>query len=77
MAILSTQYLGQVQGESDGIVAQYLGIQYATVLNRFAEATLVESRDGDVLNATKSGYEKKAQNAICPYHYKVMIDPLT
>ena len=75
MVIISTQYLGKVRGKSDGVVAQYLGIQYATILNRFAEATLNQTRDGGVLDATKNGYVEEAQD-IFSSHFK-MTNPLT
>lgn len=55
MAILKTSKLGDIRGrEVDGVI-QYLGIQYATLKNRFADAELIEDRAGGVLDATKDG----------------------
>jgi hypothetical protein len=39
-------------------VSQFLGIQYATLKNRLADAELVERRHGDILDATKDGYAR-------------------
>jgi len=53
--ILKTTSLGEIRGKvADGVV-QYLGIKYASLRNRFADAELIEKRDGDVLDATKDG----------------------
>ncbi|KAJ5756743.1 hypothetical protein N7533_006286 [Penicillium manginii] len=53
--ILKTAALGDIRGKSDGVVSQFLGIQYATLKNRLADAELVERRHGDILDATKDG----------------------
>jgi len=55
-AILKTAALGEIQGKDANGVTQYLGIKYATLKNRLADAEIVESRDGDILDATKDGY---------------------
>jgi hypothetical protein len=52
---ISTTKLGQIRGKSGDGVTQYLGIKYATLANRFADAQLIEERHGDVLDATKDG----------------------
>lgn len=53
--ILKTTSLGEIRGKvADGVV-QYLGIKYASLRSRFADAELIEKRDGDVLDATKDG----------------------
>ncbi|KAJ5371402.1 uncharacterized protein N7496_007494 [Penicillium cataractarum] len=52
---LSTSKLGQIRGKSGDGVTQYLGIKYATLENRFADAQLIEERQGDVLDATVDG----------------------
>lgn len=52
---LSTSKLGQIRGKSENGVTQYLGIKYATLENRFADAQLIEERQGDVLDATTDG----------------------
>ncbi|KAJ5760370.1 carboxylesterase [Penicillium odoratum] len=55
MAVLKTSKLGEIRGcEADG-VRKYLGIQYATLKNRLADAELVEERIGGVLDATNDG----------------------
>lgn len=54
--ILKTEALGDIRGKSDGIVSQFLGIQYATLKNRLADAELVEQRHGGILDATRDGY---------------------
>ncbi|KAJ5792605.1 uncharacterized protein N7503_008583 [Penicillium pulvis] len=55
MAILSTSKLGEIHGREGDGVTQYLGIQYATLKNRFADAELIEDRKGGVLDATNDG----------------------
>jgi carboxylesterase type B len=55
MVLLSTRYLGELQGKTDGVVEEYLGIPYATLRNRWADAVLVSDRDGSVLDATNYG----------------------
>jgi hypothetical protein len=52
---VSTTSLGEIRGKVEDGVAQYLGVKYATLENRFAEAELVVSREGDILDATKNG----------------------
>lgn len=52
---LRTTSLGEIRGKvADGVV-QYLGIKYASLKNRLADAELIEKREGDVLDATKDG----------------------
>ena len=53
--VLKTSSLGEIRGRTTDGVTKYLGIQYATLKNRFADAELVESRSGDVLDATNDG----------------------
>ncbi|KAL3477482.1 Alpha/Beta hydrolase protein [Aspergillus californicus] len=53
--VLQTQKLGGIRGKSNDGVTQYLGLRYATLENRLADAILVESREGDVLDATTDG----------------------
>lgn len=54
--------LGQIHGTKPPRLAnvdQYLGIQYATLANRFARGTLVETRtSSSPLTATKIGYAR-------------------
>lgn len=54
-SILKSASLGEIRGKDDGGVIQYLGIKYATLKNRLADAELAEGREGDVLDATKDG----------------------
>lgn len=54
--VLKTTALGEIRGKAADGVVQYLGIKYATLRNRLADAELVERRDdGEVLDATKYG----------------------
>ncbi|KAE8333888.1 Alpha/Beta hydrolase protein [Aspergillus sergii] len=52
---IQTKHLGQIQGKTAEGVTQFLGIKYATLENRLADAKLVEKRDGAILDATKDG----------------------
>ncbi|KAL4749156.1 hypothetical protein BDW72DRAFT_139895 [Aspergillus terricola var. indicus] len=54
-AVLETTKLGAIQGKISDTVTQYLGIKYATLKDRLAEAVPIDSREGDVLNATTDG----------------------
>ncbi|KAL4963609.1 putative carboxylesterase [Aspergillus stella-maris] len=54
-ATLQTTNLGTIQGKSNEGVTQYLGVPYAILKDRLADAILVESRDGSVLDATTDG----------------------
>lgn len=53
--ILQTKALGNIRGKSNGAVTQFLGIKYATLRNRLADAELIEERQGDTLDATRDG----------------------
>ncbi|KAL5362032.1 Alpha/Beta hydrolase protein [Aspergillus floccosus] len=53
--ILQTKQLGQIRGKIVDGVTHYLGIKYATLRDRLADAELVERREGEVLDATKDG----------------------
>lgn len=53
--ILQTRFLGDIRGKTHDGVSQFLGIQYATLKDRFADAKLVEQRDGSILDASKDG----------------------
>lgn len=52
---ITTSKLGQIRGKSGDGVTQYLGIKYATLKDRFADAQLIEERHGDMLDATTDG----------------------
>jgi hypothetical protein len=54
---LKTTALGDIRGRNDNGVVQYLGIQYATLKDRLADAELISGRPADagVLDATKDG----------------------
>ncbi|RJE26204.1 Carboxylesterase [Aspergillus sclerotialis] len=55
-SVLKTTSLGEIRGKHDDGVVQYLGLKYASLKNRLADAELVDSRkDGSVLDATKDG----------------------
>ncbi|RHZ63669.1 hypothetical protein CDV55_106327 [Aspergillus turcosus] len=53
--ILQTRFLGDIRGRTHDGVSQFLGIQYATLKDRFADAKLVEQREGSILDASKDG----------------------
>lgn len=53
--IQTTTHLGEIRGKTTNGVSQFLGIKYATLKNRLADAELVERRAGGVLDATKDG----------------------
>ncbi|OJJ44966.1 hypothetical protein ASPZODRAFT_153290 [Penicilliopsis zonata CBS 506.65] len=53
--VLRTSSLGEIRGKVGDRVVQYLGVKYAALKNRLAEPELVESRDGEILDATKDG----------------------
>ncbi|OJJ88268.1 putative carboxylesterase [Aspergillus glaucus CBS 516.65] len=54
-ATLKTTSLGEIRGKDANGATQYLGIKYATLKNRFADAELIKSREADVLDATRDG----------------------
>jgi len=49
-------FLGKIIGKEGGKVVSYLGIQYATLEHRFADAQLPSYPTGNEINATKYGY---------------------
>ncbi|KAH1659251.1 hypothetical protein KXW87_002929 [Aspergillus fumigatus] len=53
--ILQTRSLGEVRAKTHDGVSQFLGIQYATLKDRFADAELIEQREGGILDASKDG----------------------
>ncbi|KAL4864391.1 hypothetical protein BDV12DRAFT_14371 [Aspergillus spectabilis] len=53
--VLETKNLGAIRGISNEGVNQYLGVKYATLKNRLADAVLIDTREGDVLDATSDG----------------------
>ncbi|KAJ5194583.1 uncharacterized protein N7498_008021 [Penicillium cinerascens] len=53
--ILATRCLGDIRGKTGEGVTQFLGVKYANLKNRFADAELVEERKGDILDATADG----------------------
>lgn len=53
---LSTRFLGQIIGRTEDGVTQYLGVKYANLKNRLADAEPIENRDGDALDATNDGF---------------------
>lgn len=52
---LQTTSLGEIRGSDADGVTKYLGIKYANLKNRLADAELIESREGDALDATSDG----------------------
>lgn len=55
MVIIKTTSLGEIRGKTVDGISQYLGVKYASLKNRLADAELIEKRDGDILDATKDG----------------------
>ena len=57
--VLEHPLLGRIKGvQKTDTVVQYLGLQYATLKDRFARAELAvgqQGGDGDVIDATKHG----------------------
>ncbi|KAL2863394.1 putative carboxylesterase [Aspergillus lucknowensis] len=53
--VLQTQQLGAIRGKGSEGVTQYLGIKYATLKDRLADAVLFEGPNDGVLDATKDG----------------------
>lgn len=53
--VLTTASLGDIRGKTGEGVTQFLGIKYANLKDRFADAELVEQRTGGVLDATTDG----------------------
>lgn len=53
---LNTRFLGQILGKTEDGVTQYLGVKYANLKHRLADAELIENRVGDALDATKDGF---------------------
>ena len=56
--ILEHPAIGRVQGRYNKGVIQYLGIKYASLKNRLADAQLVEYKGNEHIDATRHGYEE-------------------
>lgn len=55
-SVLKTTSLGEIRGKHDDGVVQYLGVKYATLKNRLADAEIIDTRKDDgILDATKDG----------------------
>jgi hypothetical protein len=52
---LATRSFGDIRGKTGEGVTQFLGIKYANLNNRLADAELIEERKGDVIDATTDG----------------------
>lgn len=52
---LATSSFGDIRGKTGEGVTQFLGIKYANLKNRLADAELIEERKGDVIDATTDG----------------------
>ena len=66
---IQTKHLGQIRGKTAEGVTQFLGVQYATLENRLADAQLVEKRSGSILDATKDGCENHIEMLHTPLLY--------
>lgn len=53
--IRKTTFLGEIKGIVDHGVVQFKGVPYATLTDRLADAQLIYSRNGDILDATRYG----------------------
>lgn len=53
--IIKTRFLGDIRGKNEGGVTQFLGIKYASLKNRFADAEMIEERKGGILDASTDG----------------------
>lgn len=51
----NTRFLGDIRGKNEGGVTQFLGIKYASLKNRFADAEMIEERKGGILDASTDG----------------------
>jgi carboxylesterase type B len=50
--------LGQFRGKTVDGVTQFLGVKYASLRNRFADAEMIGYGEGDaILDATEYGYD--------------------
>jgi carboxylesterase type B len=54
-SILKTTFLGEIRGKTENGVTQYLGIKYANLKNRLADAELIEKSFEAVTDATNDG----------------------
>lgn len=55
MTVLKITSLGEIRGRDNNSATQYPGIKYAILRNQLADAELVKSREGEVLDAVKDG----------------------
>lgn len=55
MTVLHTALLGKIEGKTSDGVTEFLGIKYATLKNRFAEAQIAQPSSTDTLDATTHG----------------------
>ncbi|OQE12807.1 hypothetical protein PENFLA_c062G07782 [Penicillium flavigenum] len=54
-SILKTTFLGEIRGKTENGVTQYLGIKYASLKNRLADAELIKESSEAAIDATKDG----------------------
>lgn len=52
---LKTTFLGEIHGKTEKGVTQYLGIKYANLKNRLADAELIEHSLEATIDATNNG----------------------
>jgi carboxylesterase type B len=52
---LKTTFLGEIRGKTENGVTKYLGIKYANLKNRLADAELIEQSLEAAIDATNDG----------------------
>lgn len=52
---LSTTHYGVLRGNALGSVVEFLGVPYAKLRDRLADAELIKTRQGGIFDATKDG----------------------
>lgn len=63
-SILKHQLLGEIHGVQGDDVVQFLGVKYASLVNRFAKSELLGHNVGNsIIDATKVGY-------VLPFYYR-------
>ncbi|KAL4869900.1 hypothetical protein BDV12DRAFT_184854 [Aspergillus spectabilis] len=72
MQLCQPRYLGEIRGTTDGHVEEYLGIPYASLRNRWADAVLVSELNEPMLNATNHGPTAVSPPSGCDLEFSVM-----
>ncbi|KAJ5520425.1 hypothetical protein N7463_000878 [Penicillium fimorum] len=75
-SILKTTFLGEIRGTTENGVSRYLGIKYANLKNRLADAKLIEERHGYVMKATQDGPTAVSPSFGCDIELSAIQHPL-